>query len=336
MSEAARDTRLSLQARAIAFWILENPSEAINPDAISAANNMTIGYVRKLLAELAKFGYLVAPQKVRNKDGRFSYTPYTLPPQAKITVTVDEPARSDDQHGQEAVTDKTTVCAETPQAKITSTVRIAHGSDSHAEYTRAAGENALAKSSLVLLEKQKDKAKLSSTDNSEQDARATTDPSGPVIGPAASKIVPESPFGSKISSTKSPVPSSDPQPAPASVEASTSSPSPQVPGDPPPEDDAVDYWHTHLGPLSGGYRVRLTKAVKKYGLELVQEAIDAAKAEGARVQFKMSWIESRLEGEAVKAANGSRHKPAPEPIEQDPPLRKFTGWGTPAPKGVAT
>lgn len=108
---------------------------------------------------------------------------------------------------------------------------------------------------------------------------------------------------------------------------------------PPPSldagDDAVDYWHTHLGMLTGGYHVRLVKAVKKHGLEAVQEAIDAAKVEGSRVQYKMSWIEARLDGEASKPkpAVGSHSQTAAQQ-QAEPEFKPFTGFqrAKPAPE----
>jgi hypothetical protein len=127
---ASRDTTLSKMARMVAFWIFGNPSEAIDPESIASANELTVGYVRKLLAELAGKGYLVKPEKVRAEKGRIAYTPYAIPPQANTTVTVSQPSRSElpygenNHHGQEVVTVEPTVSTDTPeitavQAQIT-------------------------------------------------------------------------------------------------------------------------------------------------------------------------------------------------------------------------
>jgi hypothetical protein len=107
---------------------------------------MTVGYVRKLLAELAEYGYLVAPQKYKAAKGRFAYTPYTLPPQALTTVTVEEPARSDNQHGQTTSTVESIAAVQHDQPEISTD-----------EYVHARGDAATRVNNLSLEQKQKDR-----------------------------------------------------------------------------------------------------------------------------------------------------------------------------------
>lgn len=126
MNAAARDTRLPLQARAIAFWILDNPTEGIDPDIIAKANDLAVSYVRKLLAKLAEFGHLIAPKKYRAEKGRIAYTPYELPPQDKITVTVEEPSRSETPYGQNNQNGQETVTVKTAVGQ-SSTIEYVHG-----------------------------------------------------------------------------------------------------------------------------------------------------------------------------------------------------------------
>lgn len=44
-----RDKRLTVTARSIMTWILGEPSEVINPEAIAQENGLTVKYVRTLL-----------------------------------------------------------------------------------------------------------------------------------------------------------------------------------------------------------------------------------------------------------------------------------------------
>ena len=89
-----RDKRLSVTARSIMAWILGDPSEVINPASIASENDLTVKYVRSILALLAKFGYLIAPKWYKNGRGCFEWTAYTLPPQPTTAVMATSPQPS--------------------------------------------------------------------------------------------------------------------------------------------------------------------------------------------------------------------------------------------------
>lgn len=168
-SAIARDTRLSLAARAVAFWILDNPSEVINPDAIAQANAINIRQVKVLLGELARHGYLNSPQRIKGKHGHFAYTPYTLKAAAAQSTVNNSTVDGQDVYGPhtlsphtvETSTDRDEIPPEITAESAPVTVKIAAEmviGDAHVRvYTPtrdAAGEK-----DMSLKAKDKDKSK---------------------------------------------------------------------------------------------------------------------------------------------------------------------------------
>lgn len=162
----------------------------------------------------------------------------------------------------------------------------------------AAGENALSKNSPVLSEKDLTGQLADTISNPPEDFEfEDTSPTLPFDNFEAEPITQV-------------IPTSLYQPVEGESFASLPGSAPSL--SPEPEDVAKDYWHSHLGMLTGTYLVRLNAAVKKYGLAAVKEAIDAAKVMGSEIQYVMSWVEARLEGQVLEGKSGGQ-KPPPKP-----------------------
>lgn len=108
----------------------------------------------------------------------------------------------------------------------------------------------------------------------------------------------------------------------------SSAPPPNSAETPAPESpEAHDYWRSQLPGfgLSTGYKTRLNKAVKKYGFLAVQDAIDAARLEGSRLDYPMAWVEGRLEKQEAEGKLPGQVEPA-SPGYVEPERNFMTGF----------
>lgn len=299
--DSAQDSRLSYEAAGLLLCLLSKPNDWIIKAQTLVREGCTIKKVYRLFNELIATGYMTRKEK-RDDRGRFVEWVYQVFEEPQV-IEQNHPLGKKSTHGQIHQVDNPHV-----------------------------GNSTRGKSARLLNKDKEPNTEIPQRQTDTTSSPASTDTPTPAVLPPVSKPEPEPAV------TQAQVDALLLKAQPADSGKRETPPPASAPPPSPDEQEAQRVYEGKFGPMTADSQKELFGLVASYGLIAVNTGV--LQIDNRKIKTPLPYLRVKLAGQKAEGKLPgqifSQHKPTPDEIDPPREFMKFNGWGSPAPKGVAT